>query len=111
MHRDWLDSWTPDNIDASMPRLNKESIASTTCNSLGVMPGDYVKIRNVELGYTFPQLWTNKIGVSKIRIFMNASNFLYLTSYKGFSPEGVIGVDYNSYPNAGSMNFGLNLTF
>lgn len=111
MHRDWLDSWTPDNIDASMPRLNKESITSTTCNSLGVMSGDYVKIRNVELGYTFPQLWTNKIGVSKLRIFMNASNFLYLTSYKGFSPEGVIGVDYNSYPNAGSMNFGLNLTF
>lgn len=111
MHRDWLDSWTPDNVDASMPRLSQESITSTTCNSLGVMSGDYVKIRNVELGYTFPQIWTSKIGVSKARIFINASNFFYLTSYKGFSPEGVIGVDYNSYPNAGSMNFGLNLTF
>lgn len=111
MHKDWLDSWTVQNPNASLPRLNNNSIASATCNSLGVMSGDYVKIRNVELGYTLPQAWTNKVKISKARIFVNASNFLYLTSYKGFSPEGVVGVDYNSYPNAGSMNFGLNLTF
>ncbi|MCE9351389.1 TonB-dependent receptor [Phocaeicola vulgatus] len=115
MHKDWLNSWTSENINAELPRVNNSSITSGTCNSLGVMRGDYFKIRNIELGYTLPEEWLGKYGISKLRVFVNAANLLYLTPYKGFSPEisfwGVIGVDYNSYPNASSLNFGLNLTF
>lgn len=115
MHKDWLNSWTSENINAELPRVNNSSITSGTCNSLGVMRGDYFKIRNIELGYTLPEEWLGKYGISKLRVFVNAANLLYLTPYKGFSPEisfwGAIGVDYNSYPNASSLNFGLNLTF
>lgn len=115
MHKDWLDSWTPTNTNAELPRLSNSSITSGTCNSLNVMKGDYFKIRNVELGYTLPNEWLGKYGISKLRLFVNAANILYLTPYKGFSPEfsfwGAQGVDYNSYPSSSSMNFGLNLTF
>lgn len=115
LHKNWLNSWTSENSNAALPRISNSSITSGTCNSLGVMKGDYFKIRNVELGYTLPNIWLSKYGISKLRIFANAANLLYLTPYKGFSPEisfwGTIGVDYNSYPNSGSMNFGLNITF
>lgn len=115
MHKDWLDSWTPSNTNAKLPRLSNTSITSSTNNSLAVQSGDYFKIRNVELGYTIPSTLTRSLGISKARIFVNGANLLYLSSYKGFSPEvsfwDTIGVDYNSYPNASSVNFGVNVTF
>jgi TonB-linked SusC/RagA family outer membrane protein len=115
MHKDWLDSWTSSNTDAKLPRLSNSSITSSYSTSVDVLSGNYFKIRNIELGYTLPDNLLSKYGVSKFRMFVAGTNVLYLTSYKGFSPEisygGVMGVDYNSYPNSGSINFGINLTF
>ena len=113
MHRDWLDAWTTSNINASMPRLIAGSINVNNCTSLAVQNGDYLKLRNIELGYTLPQTLVKKINISKMRIFVDGTNLLYLTNYKGFSPEvgGAMGVDYNCFPIAGSFNFGVNLTF
>ena len=75
-----------------------------------VFDGDYLKLRSAELGYTLPDEWMNKIGIGRLRIYVNASNLLYFTKYKGFTPEIMDGQDSNTYPMAGSVNFGLNLT-
>lgn len=110
MHRDWCDSWTPENPDAVMPRLAGGSINVGRTLDIMVFDGDYLKLRSAELGYTLPDEWMNKIGIGRLRIYVNASNLLYFTKYKGFTPEIMDGQDSNTYPMAGSVNFGLNLT-
>ena len=111
MHIDWLKAWTPNNTTAEMPRLAGASINTNRTIDLMVFSGDYVKMRNVELGYTIPQNVLNKIKIYKMRIYLNGTNLLYFTGYKGFTPEIIDGLDWNSYPLSGSIQIGLNLTF
>ncbi|PJJ08418.1 TonB-linked SusC/RagA family outer membrane protein [Flavobacterium sp. 1] len=111
MHTDWLDSWTPDNTGAAMPRLAAGSVNMNRTIDIMVFNGNYVKLRNATLGYTLPDSVTEKIGISKLRFYFTGSNLLYFTKYKGFTPELADGLDYNSFPISGSMQFGMNLNF
>lgn len=111
MHIDWLDAWTPDRTNTDMPRLAGGSINMNRTIDLMVFKGDYFKLRSAELGYTLPASLLDRAGVSKMRIYLNATNLLYFTAYKGFTPEIVNGLDWNSYPLSGSAQVGLNLTF
>jgi len=110
MHSDWLNSWTPTNTTAALPRLASNSIISTSSTSLDVSSADYTKLRNLELGYTLPKTFTEKLKIKNLRVYVNASNLIYLSKYKGLSPE-VGGVDSNSYPLSGNARVGVNLTF
>jgi TonB-linked SusC/RagA family outer membrane protein len=107
MHTDWLNAWTPNNINAEMPRLAAASINTNRTIDLMVFKGDYFKLRSAELGYT---LSVNS-GINKIRIYLNGANLLYFTGYKGFTPEIMNGLDWNSYPLSGNIHLGVNLTF
>lgn len=111
MHTDWLDSWTPSNTDSSMPRLAAGSVNMNRTIDLMVFNGDFVKLRNVTLGYTLPEDLFAKNVISKLRVYLTAANSLYFTKYKGFSPELADGLDYNSFPISGSLQMGVNLTF
>jgi TonB-linked SusC/RagA family outer membrane protein len=83
--------------------------------------GSYLRIQNVSLGYTFPQKWTQKIGISNVKIYANLQNLYTFTKYKGFDPEiGVsygyqgsmlTGVDNGRYPSPRIYTFGLNASF
>lgn len=111
MHSDWLDSWTPVNTGASMPRLAAGSVNMNRTIDIMVFNGNYVKLRNATLGYTLPDSVTEKMGISKLRFYFTGANLLYFTKYKGFTPELADGLDYNSFPISGSMQFGMNLNF
>ncbi|MBA0883560.1 TonB-dependent receptor [Flavobacterium undicola] len=111
MHTDWLDSWTPTNTGATMPRLAAGSVNMNRTIDIMVFNGNYVKLRNATLGYTLPDSVTEKIGISKLRFYLTGANLLYFTKYKGFTPELADGLDYNSFPISGSMQFGMNLNF
>jgi hypothetical protein len=87
-------------------------------STFNVMDADYIKARNIELGYTFNKALLNKIHVSSMRLYLNFTNPFYITKYRGFSPEvsnywGVMdqGNDFRTYPVAGTARVGLNLTF
>lgn len=85
-------------------------------NSFYVEKGDYIRLRNIQLGYTLPQAITSKWKAQKLRIYLNAQNAVNLFGYKGFSPEvgGTptnAGIDTNVYPLYATYNFGINLTF
>ena len=67
----------------------------------------YLKIRNIQIGYTLPYDVSTKAYISKIRFYATLENYFTFTKYKGLDPE-VNGV---GYPNVRQAVFGLNLTF
>jgi len=85
-------------------------------NSFYVEDGSYVRIRNLQLGYTLPNSLINRWKVSKLRVYVNAQNPFNFFKYRGFSPEvggspTRAGVDVSLYPLYATYNFGVNLTF
>ncbi|MBR1878260.1 MAG: TonB-dependent receptor [Paludibacteraceae bacterium] len=73
--------------------------------------GSYLRLKNVQIGYTFPLKWTQKFRCSRLRVYATASNLFTITGYKGYDPEVGSGVDYGNYPQSRTFTFGLNATF
>ena len=73
--------------------------------------GSYLRLKNVQIGYTFPLKWTQKFRCSRLRLYATASNLFTITGYKGYDPEVGGGVDYGNYPQSRTFTFGLNASF
>lgn len=77
--------------------------------------GSYVKLQNLELGYSLPKHITQKLRLTKLRVFFNGNNVFYITKYHGFTPEITgsaleAGIDRTVYPVTSAYRFGLNIT-
>ena len=108
--------WHGAGTSNSNPSVNIGGNQNYYINSWYVESGAYFRIRNVQLGYTLPNVYASKAGIKKVRIFVNAQNPAIFTKYKGFTPEvggnpGSIGIDNNVYPISAIYNCGLNVTF
>lgn len=68
---------------------------------------DFWKIRNIQLGYTFPKLLTQKIFVQKLRVYGSLENFFTITGWKGIDPE----TDNLVYPTMRQAVVGINVEF
>lgn len=100
-----LDAWTPDNTDATVPRLRQgtsafESLPSTYY----VEDGSYFRGKNIMLGYTLPAKILQKAFIDRLRVYVSAQNFFTITNYSGFDPE----VNYLSYGNGGARDIGVD---
>ena len=73
--------------------------------------GSYLRLKNLQIGYTFPLKWTQRFRCSRLRLYATASNLFTITGYKGYDPEVGGGVDYGNYPQSRTFTFGLNATF
>ena len=80
--------------------------------------GDYFKIKQIQLGYSLPKKWLNKIFISSMRIYASMDDWFVITNYPGFDPETAStggtsgrGLDKGSYPNAKRLLFGVNISF
>ena len=98
------------------PSANIGGSTNYLSNSFFVEDGSYFRIRNIQLGYTFPANYFRNAGVSRLRVYANAQNPFNFFHYRGFSPEvgGAptrAGVDVNVYPLYATYNFGVNLSF
>lgn len=114
-----LDRWTGEGTSNSFPRV---TIADPNQNFFRVSDfyvhkGSYVRLKNMTLGYTLPESISQKVKMSKLRIYVSSNNLLTFTKYKGFDPEiGAkssldVGIDRNVYPQARTIIFGLNIGF
>ena len=85
-------------------------------SDLMVQDASYLKIRQIELGYTFDNKLTQKLLISKARIYVSLNDYFTFTNYKGFDPEVGSGdntrqgIDFGSYPTAKKVLFGVSLT-
>jgi TonB-linked SusC/RagA family outer membrane protein len=120
---DILERWTPDNpSNAKWPRVvygDNISNGSSLVMSSNVEKGDFVRLRNVVLGYSVPAATLSRLGVSSARVYAQVQNALLLTKYTGIDPEistnGAsntgAGVDRNSVGQARTYTVGFNIGF
>jgi hypothetical protein len=88
------------------------SVDNAEASSRFVEDASYLRLKNLQLGYTIPKTITNKIGIERLRFYVGGSNLLTFTKYKGFDPEvGSNGRDYGNFPQARTLLFGLNMNF
>ncbi len=118
-------AWTTKNPSQRYARIDaNEFNANTRPSDVYIENGSYLRLRNVTVGYTFPELIAKKITASKIRFYVSGQNLFTITGYKGLDPEIGIpqdangnrlptasGVDVGTYPNSRFFTVGLNVTF
>jgi TonB-linked SusC/RagA family outer membrane protein len=115
--RDFYENrWHGENTSNTYPSANIGGGQNYRANSFYVEKGDYFRVRNIQLGYTFPTSVTDRWGMTSVRIYANAQNALNFFNYRGFTPEvggepTRAGVDNNVYPMFATYNVGLNVSF
>ncbi len=119
---DVKDRWTVDNPSSTHPRTWNRSLEYWSTdgepnNTYWVRSSDYLRLKNVEIGYNVPNKISKKIGLESLRVYVTGQNFLTFTSMKDFDPEspddapGSIWVNSQVYPLNKTMNFGITVTF
>jgi len=124
-----LNRWTTPGQITDIPRLvygDNVSNGSAFAQSQNVFSGNFLKVRNLALGYTLPKTFLNKYGISNVRVYAQSSNLWIISDYPGPDPEVSVngnstgsansgnlapGVDRNSVPSARTFTFGLNVGF
>lgn len=105
-----LDRWTPENTDASYPRFVYLRTHNTRMSSKWIEDASYLRLKNVQLGYTFPTPWMERMRVSKLRLYVSADNLFTKTDFfYGYDPETPVGNTGGYYPQVKTFIVGLNL--
>ncbi|MCE2686023.1 MAG: TonB-dependent receptor [Cryomorphaceae bacterium] len=112
-----IDRWTGEGSTNEHPRLTTGPTNNNLFSDYYVEDGSFVRLRNLQFGYTLPSTLLRKIHVESLRIYVAANNLITLTRYMGFDPDlgssSVLsaGVDYGMYPQARSLMGGLQIKF
>ena len=110
------DRWTGEGSSNTIPRFVRGDNQNWKMSDLYVQDGSYLRLKNIQLGYTLPANQLKKVLVSSLRVYVSAENLLTLTKYRGFDPEissggTSLGVDYGVYPQARTILCGVNIKF
>lgn len=112
-----LNRWTGSETSNNVPRLTTAATSNTIFSDFYVEDASFVRLQNVQLGYTLPASLTEKIKISKLRLFTSVSNLVTLTNYTGYDPAASSGAPIGSgfdsgfYPAARTYTLGLNFNF
>lgn len=112
-----LNRWTGPGTGNTVPRLTTAATANTIFSDYFVEDASFLRIQNLQLGYTVPPALTKKAGIEELRFFTSVSNLYTFTKYTGYDPAASTGspigsgFDSGFYPAARTYTFGLNLNF
>ncbi|MDR0683080.1 MAG: TonB-dependent receptor [Dysgonamonadaceae bacterium] len=102
--------WTAASPTGTIPNPYGNS-ANFETSSRFVEDGAYLRLKNIQIGYSLPKSIINRIAINQCRFYISATNLLTFTKYTGYDPEVGGGVDYGNYPQARTILFGVNLNF
>ena len=102
--------WTAANPFGTIPNPYGSSLNMST-SSRFVESGSYLRLKNLQIGYTLPKTITKQVNINRARLYLSGSNLLTLTKYTGYDPEVGSGVDYGNYPQSRTIMLGVNLDF
>lgn len=108
--------WTKNNPNGTTPRAYATDYTKFMTSSGSVFDGSYFKIKQIQMGYSIPKSFLNKVAIENLRLYGSLEDFFTFTSYPGFDPEvtgvgNALGVDKGSYPNSKKVLLGLSITF
>ncbi len=110
---DVLDAWTPENTQTNVPRFginNSDNFDNTSSRFL--YDGDYMRLKNLTIGYTVDRDVLAKIGARNLRVFVSGENLLTFAAYDGIDPElPRSGNTNNIFPASRTITAGINLGF
>ncbi len=112
-----LGRWTGEGTSNSVPRVTTEATTNNLFSDYFVEDASFLRIQNIQLGYTFANSVSQKVGISKLRLYSSINNPFTFTKYRGFDPTGSNGaaigggIDYGFYPSPKIFILGLNLNF
>ncbi|WP_106791864.1 TonB-dependent receptor [Aquimarina sp. Aq78] len=114
---DLANAWTPQNTNTDIPRnAFGDPNNNIRPSSYFLEDGSYLRLKNLQIGYSIPESAISKIPVSRIRVYATANNLFTITDYSGFDPGlgngGTFnrGVDRGFYPLTRSFIFGINVS-
>lgn len=109
--RETLDYWTPENPDATYPRItNAPTTNNTQVSSFWIGDASYLRLKSATLSYAIPSVITQRIKIQNARIYVSGQNILTWTKLRNFDPE-ITQANAWSYPQQKVMSVGLNVTF
>lgn len=118
MLKSTLNAWTPENTHTNVPRAVLEDLNGNMKESDRYLEnGDFVRLRQAQLGYTLPKALMQKFYIEKLRFYVSGENLFTITGYDGIDPEfsraSVLntGIDKLIYPFTRSFTVGAQLTF
>jgi hypothetical protein len=112
-HVDVLKAWTPENPDSDIPRFVYNDQNITAGSDRFLHDASYVNFQNAQIGYTFPARITNKMHISRIRLFAACDNIWYVSRRVGLDPrQSFSGATSNAMNSpVRTVSGGLNITF
>lgn len=88
INKKFLDAWTEDNLDSKIPAITtNDGGRNTVDNDFWLQDASYLRLKNIQIGYTIPSKITNKLSIDRLRIYTSLENLITLTSYEGLDPE------------------------
>ncbi len=112
-----LDRWTGEGTSNTVPRVTTAATNNNVLSSYFVEDASFLRIQNIQLGYTLDKTVSDKMGISKLRIYTSVNNLYTFTKYRGFDPAASDGnplgggIDYGFYPTPKTFMFGINVNF
>ncbi|MCD8031978.1 MAG: TonB-dependent receptor [Bacteroides sp.] len=109
--------WTADHTSGTVPRAGAAHMDKYQTSDALVYDGSFFKIKQIQLGYTFPRHLLKKISVGNLRVYGSLEDFFTFTKYPGFDPEAAanstsgMGIDKGSYPFSKKVVLGFNVEF
>ncbi len=111
----YLDRFHPqNNPNGNFPRVTiQDTNNNSRINSFFLSDGSFVRLKNIQIGYTLPRHILNTLTLSNLRVYAAVENALTFTKYKGFDPEvgNNGGIDKGNYPQPRTVTFGVNVAF
>ena len=108
----WKNRWTPENPSNTMPRLTLDEYRTNVHSSFYMQDASYLRLKNIELGYTISPRIVSRIGLSSVRVYGNIQNVFTITKFKGFDPEQTVDqTRAEAFPQVRVMTMGLNVNF
>src|SRR5215210_7466686 len=105
------DYWTPENPNAKYPRPEAFADKNWVNADFWIVNTGYLKLKNVQLGYTLPSALNKRLNIQRLRLYVAASNVFTISAINkwGFDPE--FNTSLRSYPQLSLYTAGINLTF
>ncbi|MEM9917062.1 MAG: TonB-dependent receptor [Bacteroidota bacterium] len=111
-HKDIQNSWTPENTNASIPRLDLFDTENDNTSDFWLVDASYLSLQDIIIGYELPSSLFDNVGISGLKVYAAASNVYLWSSRQGFDPRlSVVGRTTNEYSIIRSMSIGANVRF